>query len=270
MSSPLTRARKQSRKFVRRIGRGLRTRSKLGPHNAPPDFIVVGIQKAGTNASRHALNQHPQIHVVLDELHYFDKRYGLPLRWYQNHFVNKAGLLNGEATPLYMPKKLAIDRIQRHYPGVKLIAFLREPVQRAFSKWNRIRSRNDQASVATKSFAQSVLDDDRNLLTNGLYADQLEYILERFPRQNLHIAVSEQVLAQPNEEYDRIVRFLDLPPFSFDAAKRRHPTRYLAELQLADIERLFPVYAESNERLYKLLGDPIPEWSEFYRGHGLI
>lgn len=37
-----------------------------------PDFLIIGAQKAGTNALRLNLNKHPDIHVVTDELHFFN------------------------------------------------------------------------------------------------------------------------------------------------------------------------------------------------------
>jgi len=207
---------------------------------------------------------------VQDEVHYFDKNYFLPLRWYRNHFVRSDGsLLNGEATPVYMSKKSAIDRIRVHYPDVKLIVFLREPIQRAFSKWNRVRQRNDAARVATKPFVRSVLDNDRKLLTNGLYAEHLEYILKRFPRENLHIAISERVLDRPAQEYERISRFLDLAPFDFGASERRHSTTYKSDLKETDVKLLFDRYAAENERFYELMDERIDEWEGFYRHHGL-
>ena len=43
----------------------------------------------------------------------------------------------------FKDNKKYIDRIYKHYPNIKLIIILREPIQRAFSHWNHITNNYD-------------------------------------------------------------------------------------------------------------------------------
>jgi hypothetical protein len=264
-SAPFHKIRHHTKKFVRRTARGLTFKSASGRHGADPDFIIIGIQKGGTNAARYNLNRHPKINIVQDEVHYFDKKYYLPLWWYQNHFIRfEKNIINGEATPVYMRKRWAIDRIHKHYPAIKLIAMIREPIQRAFSKWSRVKLINDRREIPTKPFLSSVIEDDQHLLSNGFYYDQIEYIIEKFSRENIHIAISEQVLAEPAEQYNRMVRFLGLPAHDFEGLRRKHQTVYSVDLKHEDIKELYDIYRPHNEKLYELLGGRIEQWEDFY------
>jgi hypothetical protein len=48
------------------------------------------------------------------------------------------GTLTGESTPLYLRDRGAHRRIRELVPEVKLIAVLRDPVERAYSNWTHL------------------------------------------------------------------------------------------------------------------------------------
>ena len=50
----------------------------------------------------------------------------------------------GEATPIYIYWKKAIERLVRYNPNIKLIIVLRNPITRAYSHWNMMRNRNKE------------------------------------------------------------------------------------------------------------------------------
>jgi hypothetical protein len=258
--------RKLYKNWIQKVLVGIKLPYPLGRFGADPDFLILGIQHGGTSSAVQNLNLHPMIRIVSREVHYFDRKYFLPHWWYKNHFVrNDRGLLNGETTPVYLSRSHAMERIHRHYPQMKLVMLLREPIQRAFSKWTR-RTRK---GTCTRPFIPSVLESEGNILRNGFYADHLEYILTMFPRENLHIAISEQVRQQPALEYNRIVKFLGLSEHPFEDLSFKGVSHYGTKLSHSDVSTLLEVYEPHNARLYELLGGEIPEWQEFYAQHGV-
>lgn len=102
-----------------------------------PTFLCIGVQKAGTTSLINYLEQHPDIFMKKDELHFFDTTEPTEseIIKYENEFkTNK--LIVGEKTPSYNFLQYAIDRIYNYNPNIKLILILREPISRAFSQYN--------------------------------------------------------------------------------------------------------------------------------------
>src|SRR5205814_1810070 len=89
--------------------------------------------------------------------------------------------------------------------------------------------------------------------SRGLYAEQLERWLGHFPRERLLVVPSDDLLAQPEETYLRILEFLGATPHRLDSYPRVFSRRYDA-MQDETRERLREYYAVPNRRLYDLLG----------------
>lgn len=67
-----------------------------------PNYLCIGIQKGGTTSLIKYLNQHPQIYMVSNEKHFFDKKKltKKDIVNYEKSFkTNK--LIVGEKTPSY-------------------------------------------------------------------------------------------------------------------------------------------------------------------------
>ena len=111
------------------------------------NFIIIGTQKAGTTWLSRRLNEHPEIFLPPNELHYFDldQNYKKGLDWYRKQFNDKPKDAKsvGEKTPDYLwtnrphQNKINIaERIHQLDPDLKLIIILRNPVKRAISAYN--------------------------------------------------------------------------------------------------------------------------------------
>ena len=118
--------------FHRRITRYIGNKQKR------LDFLGIGVAKAGTSALHDYLIQHPQIGMGdTKEIHFFNRsqHYLLP-NWfyfrYHRHFNFKSGKkVYGEITPIYLYWRSAAARIWEYNPEIKLIAILRNPLDRA-------------------------------------------------------------------------------------------------------------------------------------------
>jgi sulfotransferase family protein len=255
-----------------------------------PGFVMVGASRAGTTSLFRALSAHPQVQrpAVNKGVRYFDLNYDRPFAWYQGHFPlaaaarRRAGGLGEpvafEASGYYMFHPFAIERLAHVLPGVRIVAMLRDPVERAFSAWKHESARGYEWETFETALE---LEDDRlkgevdrmradpayesfchrhhSHRQRGEYADQLERIYACFPREQVHILESERFFAQPETEYSRLIEFLGLQPFAprqFD----QHNSRPSAPMGDAVRRRLERHYEPYNQHLAELLGHR-PAWS---------
>ncbi|RYG21799.1 MAG: sulfotransferase, partial [Burkholderiales bacterium] len=105
------------------------------------NFIVVGVQKAGTTALFDYLGDSPAVALSkVKEVHFFDDE---TVDWakpdygpYHAQFETADPIaLRGEATPIYLYWPHSLERIAAYNPDIRLIVMLRDPVERAWSHW---------------------------------------------------------------------------------------------------------------------------------------
>lgn len=234
-----------------------------------PDFIIIGAQKSGTSALRRNLDLHDGIALSEGEAHFFNhrNRWSRGFDWYLDQFQHP-DKLQGEKTPDYLDNKQVPGRIASAFPDVKLIALLRDPVTRAYSHWNHMMQKIESSSQRgweLLSFEEAInraLAGDSpfdRLIEKGIYADQLERFLKYFPREQLHIGIQERFRDNGAEELARVFRFLGVEELPIEPEKR-HVRSYESPIDPRIKARLLEYYAPHNEKLFKLLGDDIPEW----------
>ena len=88
--------------------------------------------------------------------------------------ISKQIKIIGEKT-LFIVSIKNIDRTYKHYPNIKLIIILREPIQRAFSHWNHITN-NHKNRLLNKIIIKCIKDD---LLKDELDNNEFTNILKR-------------------------------------------------------------------------------------------
>ena len=119
-----------------------------------PDFLVIGAPKAGTTALHAALAQHPDVFVSSPkEPKYWlcdgapppawcgpgDKHSQQEWIWRDDHYFPlfapaRADQVRGESTPFYLWSRGAHRRIAERLPDVRLVAVVRDPIDRAYSQ----------------------------------------------------------------------------------------------------------------------------------------
>ena len=242
------------------------------------DFLIIGVQKGGTTSMIHHLNLNNDIYVHHKEIHFFDRGNG-DIELYNKHFENTNKKIKGEKTPAYIYLRPAIDRIYNYNPNIKLIIVLREPIQRCYSQYNMNRNRNyyhpSYSLLKVLTYDMDVkLEDIQNngfyLLQRGFYIDQIEYILTKFPRENIYIGISEEFL-KDKTKYNEIEKFLGVREnrnIMFNP--NIHKGNYDSKLTERELNYLYKIYKPYNERLYKFLGRRIESWESYYKSSGLI
>jgi len=268
----------------RSLYRGACTRTaSLRPR---PDFLVIGAQRSGSTSLFRALTAHPQAvpPTFRKGVNYFDLNYYRGPQWYRGHFpvagvARRRAARYGEpaafeASGYYLYHPFALERAAHDLPEVKLVAILRDPVERAFSAYKHEYARGFEHEDFEMALA---LEDERldgeidrmredptyesfshrhhSYRRRGLYAEQLERVLQFFPRKQLHVIYSEEFFAQPAAQYQHLLAFLGLQPF--EPSFGRHNTRPSAPVPAATRHRLEDYYLPYNERLAKLLEQPL-------------
>lgn len=258
-----------------------------------PDFIVVGAAKSGTTSLYADLGNHPYVvpcvtsdalFLGTKEVHYFDYNFDRGRDWYRSHFPlerDRAAFaaehgrpfLTGEASPSYISHLWAPERIRQALPAVRLIAVLRDPVERAYSHFAMSRR---EGVEPLESFEDAVAAEEQRLapelermrrdpgynswefgcwsyLTRSRYAEQLERWLALFPREQLLVLKAEDLFARPAETLRRTFDFLGLPQREATEGSRLHTAEY-APLPPETRRSLQEYFRPHNERLYELIG----------------
>lgn len=262
-------------------------RMLTAPMRVMPDFIVVGAQRAGTTSLFEYLSQHPWIGRSFGkELHFFDDLNGnfrKGLTWYRAHFPSYpymffAGtargreMITGEASPYYLFRPLAAERIARTLPDVKLIAILRNPVDRAYSHYHHnVKGKGEALSFEAAlekeperlaGEVERITRDDAyrgekhqrySYLARGIYVDQLKRWFSVFPREQMLIVKSEDFYADRPGALQTVLRFLGLPAWAPKGYRHYNVGGY-SRLDSSTRKRLVEYFRPHNQRLYEYLG----------------
>jgi hypothetical protein len=250
---------------------------------ALPDFVIIGARKAGTTFLYNLLSRHPHVEpVAAKELHYFDNLMEeKDIEWYRRCFPKprwKDGqkTITGEATP-YLAHSLAAERMARVVPQVRLIALLRNPVDRAYSDYQHVVKRGRHQ---TQSFEEAIrrrrrgrstmkvgqssaagtagFDERSKYLSRGIYADQLERWLRFFADEQLLVLKSEDLFGRTPDTFRVVREFLGLPAWEpaawEEVLEKRNRGAYRQEMDPDTRRRLEEFFEPHNRRLYELLG----------------
>ena len=241
-----------------------------------PDFLILGAQKAGTTALYSYLRSHPSIAgPSWKEVSYFDRHYARGEAWYRGNFPNKArtrGKLVGEASPSYLFHPLGPQRVRELLPEARLVALVRDPVDRALSHYQhevalgreplafedaldaeeeRLCGEEERLQADPRYFSREWWS--HTYKARGRYADQLVRWLAVFPREQLLIVPSDDLAGMPAETHARVLDFLGAPPRRLEAYPRVYEREY-EPMRPETRARLAAEFEEPNRRLYGLLG----------------
>lgn len=188
-----------------------------------PNFLIVGVQKAGTTSIYNYLNEHPQVYMSpIKETNFLEKDWETiapelckkqkirTIEEYSQLFQNvKDEIAIGEASPNYLfHYQTSINRIQRYVPNAKLIVILRDPSERAYSDYlmhirDCVGDRNLSEQIkysAHKSF----------ILRKGFYHEQIQAYINTFGRQQIKVYLYEDLCKSPLDFMKSIYQFIEV------------------------------------------------------------
>ena len=115
--------------------------------------------KGGTTAGITNFSKHPEISMYKEEIHYFDimENYQKGINWYKSHFDYSKKMV-GDKAPDVMYQDICLELLQLVNPHVKILLFLRNPIERAYSHWKMLR---DLFKIK-RSFEYTAMDEIKN------------------------------------------------------------------------------------------------------------
>ena len=219
-----------------------------------PTFLIIGTMKGGTTTLYRLLGQHPEIYMSpVKEPNFYAYRDGRPKRgyppglpypvWivdtpnaaqramelgveaasfttlpaYQTLWQDAAEPQKGEASVLYLYLSHVAESIASMSPSMKLIAILRNPVDRAYSHFLMARRMGrepiasfTEAMEAEASRLPQDYDPFWHYRSLGYYHAQLERYFKVFDRSQILIMLNEDLKKDLSGEYTRLLRFLEV------------------------------------------------------------
>ncbi|MEJ2889790.1 sulfotransferase family protein [Actinomycetospora aeridis] len=256
-----------------------------------PDFLIVGAPKTGTSALHRALAQHPEIFLPsVKEPKYFltdgppPSAGGGPgdvATWgehvwrrddYEALFAPApAGTRRGEGTVFYLYDTDAQKRIADLLPAVRLIAVLRDPVERAHSNWAHLRGAGlePEADFLAACRAEADRIDAGwahfwHYVAQGRYGEQLDHLTGLVDPGRILLLRYRDLREEPVAVADRVCAFLGVATGVVDAVPRHHvrPDVSGRSEGPTDAERaaLVPAFADDVPRVEAHTGWDLADW----------
>jgi hypothetical protein len=240
---------------------------------ALPDFVIIGAGRCGTTFFYRLLTQHPHVQpAAFKELHFFNNVFDEGVEWYRQCFpapkwMDGRKTVTGEATPSYISHALVPERMAKVIPQARLIALLRNPVDRTYSAYHHRARNRGEARAFEEAIETDLADGSLKYLLRGVYVDHLLRWSEYFPKEQMLVLKSEDLFECPATTLKLVEDFLELPDWQPEALEprdgrnldkykriKRNKGRYEEEMDPTTRRRLEEYFEPHNQRLYEFLG----------------
>ena len=174
-------------------------------------FVVLGGHKCGTSSLHSYLKQHPEIIMPIDKGQDILGRYKLDIEDYKasyniNQIINHKTF--GEVSSTYWKSETACLSIKKYFPNVKLLAILRNPVDRAFSHYQML-SDEGKCQIKWEDICQNPQNFNTNeILANGLYYNHLKLYLEEFKDKEICVLLFDSFVGNQKKFFSKLFDFV--------------------------------------------------------------
>ncbi len=239
------------------------------------NFLIVGSQKSGTSALDNYLRLHPMINMARrKECHFFDRdiHFGEEVDYNNYHRLFNdlnSELISGESTPVYMYWQPSMQRIFEYNPKMKLIAVLRNPINRAYSAWNMEVNRG----IEDLSFAQAIRTESQrceavlphqhrnfSYIDRGFYSKQIQRMWKFFPKEQTLFIKYDDLIKDLNGTALMITDFLGVSPFVDLKYESVNTTKYSKKIHPEDLRFLKRLFQPEICQLESILGWDCQSW----------
>lgn len=199
-----------------------------------PNFLIVGAAKSATTSLWQNLRQHPEIYMhPRKQLNFYalegqEPRFRGPapldgsrydIRTLEQYEMAFAGAgrerVVGEASNLYLYSPAAAERIRRHAPDTKIIAILRHPAERAYSRFLQLVLSGRESIT---DFTRALREEEARVaegwwpefhyLRAGLYDQQISRYMDHFPDEQIRVYLYEEISKDMSSVLVEIFDFL--------------------------------------------------------------
>jgi len=192
-----------------------------------PNFFVVGAPKAATTSLYYYLKNIPQVYMSpIKEPSFFSPRTvkGAGLldvvkskQEYLRLFDSASGFYAvGEASPTYLWDPDVPKLIHEAVPNAKIIAILRDPIERAYSQYlEKIKYSGSKISfydelIRDRQIKERIYPISKLYVEFGMYFDQVKRYFDQFGKPNVKVIIFEEFISHPMDTVNEILEFLGI------------------------------------------------------------
>jgi len=248
-----------------------------------PDFIIIGSAKSGTTSLYSYLIQHPSIFPSeIKEVTFFNYKSEIKINEYRSFFPSKftkffvkclikKKFVTGEASTAYFIDPTVPEKVKKILPEVKLIAILRNPVDRAFSNYlGQLRVKNEKIPFEEaieeegrrrSIMVQKMINQNKGSISSnppylytGIYHLHIKKWLEFFPSEQIFVINSDEIKKEPVKILNQVFQFLDLDPYNPKDLRLKNMGEYDIKMNSKMRKKLVEYFKTHNEQLSQLLG----------------
>ncbi|MCU1460202.1 MAG: hypothetical protein JWO37_277 [Acidimicrobiales bacterium] len=236
-----------------------------------PSFLVLGAPKCGTTSMHFWMAARPDVFVpAVKETHFLTKYGTRGLRWYATHFADAPdGAVVGEVASTYLGSPSAPLLAGAWLPGIRVIAFLRDPADRAWSHFwmqQAMWGGDDPPGPVLRRQMADPTDFEiphEIYIEEGIYAPHLEAWADAVGRDSVCVLLTDELAADPEATYRRVCRHIGIdadpvPDVVGERFNETKPARHPALLRLMLKTRAW-------DRLPGRLGVQIDTWNRMDR-----
>lgn len=192
-----------------------------------PDFLIIGAPKCATSWLQSALNQHPQVRMVPDEIEFFSSHIDRPLQWYLDHFKEltkqEGAKATGAGPKIVIGEKSAgycgistsrIKLVHRLLPDARLILMVRDPVKRHWSHAKRYfqKEKSQERGYSSLDSRQKLFEFFKRTRRFSEFSKIIEIWTKVYAPERLLVINQEEAFADPVGIFERALRHIGVEP----------------------------------------------------------
>lgn len=185
-----------------------------------PNFVIIGAQKSASTFVQLCIKEHPEIYIPTEEISFFESPdyEQQDISSLEHLFKGKKEKRLGIKRPSYIGKPEVPERIRNHLPNAKLIAVLRNPIERLVSAYHHHIKYGFIPARSIEKGLYKLLDGSyfkqykrsKEIIEFGFYYKYLKEYQYFFKRRQILILLYEDIMKNPLGSIQMIYSFLDV------------------------------------------------------------
>lgn len=229
------------------------------------DFVGIGAEKSATRWIAKCLLEHPEVSLGSEpggsEIFFFNEfdphllqqknpKYAWGIDWYLSHFdLSQKAVKKGEISPTYLYSKKTAKRIKKHFPDIKIIVSLRDPVERSFSQYLH----DQKIGIMRPMSFKKALKKNKTYIEKSLYFKHLKNYYEIFGPDKIRTVLVDDIEKDAQKTISKIYKFLDLKNTAFEPMSLYQKQNVYRKARLQSLNYLL-IHAEYVLKRFGLAG----------------
>ncbi|EDX74552.1 Sulfotransferase domain superfamily [Coleofasciculus chthonoplastes PCC 7420] len=187
------------------------------------NFIIIGAQKSGSTFVQEILSEHPEVFMVPKERPFFeDPDYGkMDFQEFEKLFAEvTTEKAVGMKRPSYYGKFEVPERLYRHFPNIKLILVLRNPIERSISAYYHymkdgfipVKNIEEGMVKIINGEYKNTYKRANEIIEFSFYYKHIMHYLKYFNINQIHITLFDNLKKDTLAEISSIFKFLEIDP----------------------------------------------------------